>query len=229
MEVIVSATPQQTAADALSALLVQYAARPVLLLLSGGSALSFLDLVQTDVVGPLVTVTVLDERFSTDPAVNNFAQLEQTAFYGTCVARGACTLSTLVIPGDRLADLAGRFESALHTWKKAHPDGVVITTMGIGTDGHTAGILPGAPASVLAGGEWVIGYTVPVLTNPFTERVTVTATFLRTMVDAAVVFALGETKRAYIERIQHTECSLAEIPAAVLCDMSFVQIVTDGV
>lgn len=228
MEVIVSCTPLQTAADALSALLVQYRARPVLLMLSGGSALSFLDLVQTDVVGPLVTVTVLDERFSIDPNINNFAQLERTAFYATCVARGALAISTAVIPGETMAGLAGRFESALHTWKTAHPNGVIIATMGIGTDGHTAGILPGAPVEAFFGEAWVAGYTVPVSINPFTERVTVTATFLRTAVGAAVVFALGETKRAYIERIQHTESSLAEMSVAILRDMRSVQIVTDG-
>jgi len=41
-----------------------------------------------------------------------------------------------------LEKLAHRYESSLFEWAKKHPEGKIIATMGIGFDGHTAGIMP---------------------------------------------------------------------------------------
>ncbi len=227
MEVIVSSNPKRDAAGALSQLLAEHAGTPILLMLSGGSALSFLDEVSTDDMGSRVTVTVLDERFSTDPAINNFAQLEQTAFYSASVAQGARAISTRVTPEETIEDVRDSFAAALYTWKTENPDGIVIATMGIGTDGHTAGILPGTYTVDMNGPAWVVGYTVPATVNSYTERVTVTNTFLRICVDAAIVFALGENKREYISQIQAGESALPVVPAGVLQEMRLVTVFTD--
>jgi 6-phosphogluconolactonase/glucosamine-6-phosphate isomerase/deaminase len=227
MEVITSNNPKRAAAAALSQLLAEQAGNPVLLMLSGGSALLLLDEVSTDDITERVTITVLDERFSTDPTINNFSQLEHTAFYRACVEYGAHSISTVVLSDETIEDVRDRFAAALYTWKTENPDGVVIATMGIGADGHTAGILPGTYVVDMNGPAWVVGYQVPVEVNPYTERVTVTNTFLRQCVDVAIVFAVGKEKRPYFARIEAGDYTLETIPAGILNEMRAVNLFTD--
>ena len=48
--------------------------KPILLMVSGGSVLELLAGIEMKYIGKHITVTVLDERYSKDPAVNNFSQ-----------------------------------------------------------------------------------------------------------------------------------------------------------
>jgi len=80
MKVITSPTPVTVAADHLNQALTEYRTQSVLLMLSGGSALTILEQVNVSLLGPHVTITTLDERFSIDSTVNNFAQIAATNF-----------------------------------------------------------------------------------------------------------------------------------------------------
>ena len=53
-------------------LLKRYENNQILLLLSGGSALELLNDIKEEVFKKNVTVTVLDERYTFDPQINNF-------------------------------------------------------------------------------------------------------------------------------------------------------------
>lgn len=66
--------------------------------------------------------------------------------------------------------------------------------MGIGQDGHTAGIFPGDHGFDFDGDVWVVGYFVPKEVNQYQERVTVTNTYLQTEIAQAIVYAVGEEK-----------------------------------
>lgn len=227
MEVVATKRPQVAASQALSSLLAAAGDTPTLLMLSGGSAFSLLDLIPPEVLGGQLTITVLDERYSTDPTVNNFAQLTQTAFYQAALAQGARIISTTVLPGESMEALRDRFDAALHAWKERHPKGVTIATMGIGPDGHTAGILPGDYDVEWNGEAWVVDYEVPKEVNQYPKRVTVTKTFLKNQVDEAIVYAVGPTKHSFIRQLAEPNPTPQAFPAQVLKEMPAVTLFTD--
>jgi 6-phosphogluconolactonase/glucosamine-6-phosphate isomerase/deaminase len=226
MDIIESVTPQADAGRALGDLLAQYVHTPILLLVSGGSAFSLLEYVDASVLDPRVTLGVLDERLSLDPAVNNFAQLTQTSFYTRALTQGVVPISTLVSSGDTLEDIGERMRHALRAWRMANPTGIVIATMGIGADGHTAGIFPVAGVD-FDGGDIVVEYTIPAIMNPYTDRITVTNTFLREQVAHAVVLAVDSEKRRLIEMLKEGVCEKARMPACILRAMPSVTLYTE--
>lgn len=227
MEVIVSATPISLAADHLSQLLAENNEKPVLLMLSGGSALGLLEYIDISALGPNVTITTLDERFSTDSSVNNFAQIAATNFYKIAVEQGAETIPTLVKNDETLLHAGEHFANALHLWRDKHPQGVIITTMGVGSDGHTAGIFSQQPGLDFATNDWVVAYEVSANSNPYTKRITVTPKFLQTQITHAICVIMGDKKCTVLKHIQDAECTLADVPACILKEMPSVMITTD--
>ncbi|HYV33561.1 MAG TPA: hypothetical protein VE973_01820, partial [Candidatus Limnocylindria bacterium] len=86
---------------------------PVLLLLSGGSAFEILNYIGPSALGPNLTVSVLDERFSLDEKVNNFAQLQKTDFYKDALDAEASFFGTFPRPNETIEQLAQRWEANL--------------------------------------------------------------------------------------------------------------------
>lgn len=125
-----------------------------------------------------------------------------------------------------------RLEASLHGWMAAHPDALVIATMGIGADGHTAGVMPFPEdetyfhKTFLDAERWVVGYDAGTK-SPYPDRVTTSLAFLRDIVSSAVVYAVGTDKRSALERILASTGSLAETPARILSEMSRVDVFTD--
>lgn len=201
----------------------------VLLLLSGGSAFLLLTKIPKDVLGKHVTIGMLDERFSTDESVHNFAQLTKTVFYANACAAGALFIDTRIVEHETQEALAARFEKALHDWDKAHVDGVVVTTMGVGVDGHTAGIMPFPENHALFQRlfenetKWVASYDAGDK-NQYPLRVTITMPFLRMRTDHAIVYVVGEEKKAAMERVFSVRGSLVETPARIFHEMKDVRL-----
>jgi 6-phosphogluconolactonase/glucosamine-6-phosphate isomerase/deaminase len=71
----------KVAADTVSQLLMKFKNVPVLLLLSGGSSFEMYNYVDTSNLSHKTTIGMLDERYSFEKDVNNFALLEKTEFY----------------------------------------------------------------------------------------------------------------------------------------------------
>jgi 6-phosphogluconolactonase/glucosamine-6-phosphate isomerase/deaminase len=229
MEIIATKNPAQAAGELLTTLLRQYHGVPVLLLLSGGSSLEMLSYVSSEILSSEITLTTLDERFSTNPSINNFTQLETTDFLKKAMGRGVNVISTKIKQDESLLQAGERFAAALHAWRTQHEDGVVLATMGIGADGHTAGIFPNTDGVDFSAASWVVSYVVPPEVNQFQERITVTYTFLRDEVEAVVGYAVGIEKLAVIAKLQQTVCPVSEIPACILRELKAVQLVTDQV
>ena len=227
MELIRKTKPLEEAVEELRRLFETNKEKPVLFLSSGGSALKMLDY---DLPVPKnLTLSVLDERWSADPKVNNFLQFEETKFFKKALISGAKIIRTVPLQGENLTQTAERFEQELKSWRKAYQNGVIIVTMGIGEDGHTAGIfpMPEAPMKfkeLFLGERWVVGYDVG-SKNQYPLRVTVTYTFLR-MIDAGVLLATGKTKKDLLSRTEgNVELSL--LPVAIIKNMKIVKIFVD--
>lgn len=227
MKIVAVEHPDKEAAKALTETLRANADKPILLLVSGGSAFSLLEGVDQSVLGSQLTLAVLDERYSTDPTINNFAQLEETGFYAACLERGVNLINTKVLPSESLLGLSERFESALRAWKHAHSDVVVVATMGIGPDGHTAGIFPGEWGVDFAGEAWVVGYEVPTSINQYPDRVTVTYTFLRSQLNSAIVYATGPDKVHLIQELKTMNAFSPAAPYSILNDLQTVVVFTN--
>ncbi len=214
----------QKAQRTLHTLLSENRYEPILLLVSGGSSFVLLEDIGKDLLGSHVTISVLDERYSTDPEVNNFAQLTHTSFYQKAQESNCYFIDTRVKSGESHDAFALRFEDALRDWKEKNPNGKVIITQGIGEDGHTAGIMPFPENPELFATlfedskKCVVGYDA-IGKNPYRYRVTVTIPFLTEVVDHAVVYAVGEKKQKALQDMQNASLPLAEVPAKVVLRM----------
>lgn len=205
---------------------------PILFLSSGGSAIKLLDKIKNTYLKPTLTVGVLDERYSKDSAVNNFAQLEQTYFYTNAKEAGVHFIDTKILHNETGEEHAKRFMKALQKWKKANAEGTVIATMGIGPDGHTSGIMPYPEDEKLfytlfdTEAVWVVHYNAG-NKNPHKLRTTTTLPFIRNVLDKAVCLITGVEKKFALENMQKKEGSLAETPARIIEEMKEVSIYTD--
>ena len=123
-----SSTPQKDAARAINDLLEEHRHEDVLLLLSGGSAFSLLEYVDTTLLSERVTVTVLDERYTFEPSASNFSQLITTAFWERATKQHIRSIDPRPEEGEGLIDAARRFDVALKEWHVLHRDGVVIAS-----------------------------------------------------------------------------------------------------
>jgi 6-phosphogluconolactonase/glucosamine-6-phosphate isomerase/deaminase len=132
----------EEATKKLNDLLEKYKNFPLLLMFSGGSALKLIDGIQGKYITRTTTVTVLDERYSKDEEVNNFAQIKKKGFYDMLTRHEARVIDTRVHHNELQEDLAIRLEAELRTWRREYPKGKIIATLGMGEDGHVAGIIP---------------------------------------------------------------------------------------
>lgn len=88
----------------------------------------------------------------------------------------------------------------------------IVATLGIGTDGHIAGVLPQSPAA--ASSELVVGYPANF------QRMTVTLAGIKS-IDQAFVIARGQDKAPIIERLQEQpNISPVDFPALALYELS---------
>lgn len=96
----------------------------------------------------------------------------------------------------------------------------VIGTFGMGTDGHTAGILPRSPA-VVDDTSVVVGYEA----SDFT-RMTLTPQVL-VRCNEAYLIAYGTQKSSALEKLAQSDLSLREMPAKLLVDIAEVTVYND--
>jgi len=195
-------------------------------MLSGGSAFEMLPHVDAEALGPHITLSVLDERFSTDPYISNFSQLSRTEFFARVTESGAQVIST-EITEETSEEAAVQWEVSLRVWKSVHPDGVVLATMGVGPDGHTAGIFPHVPEADFSGESLVVAYVVPEGVHQYRERITTTFTFLTEWVNEAIVCAAGEGKREVLAQLEEGTSTREEMPASIFHEMQSIALYTD--
>lgn len=213
-------------------LLDVYADTEVLLLLSGGSAFAVLDGFDGQRLSSRVTISMLDERYEYDPAVQNFAQLEMTDFFITASKAQCQWIDSRPENDESATALATRLDRDLHHWRQQYPEGKIICIQGIGSDGHTAGIMP-YPENELYFDElfvrtqaWVVSYDAGEK-NKYPNRITTTIRFLLDQVDASIVYAVGQEKLLVLEALDYDDTAVHTMPAYVLKKMKRVALFTD--
>jgi 6-phosphogluconolactonase/glucosamine-6-phosphate isomerase/deaminase len=220
----------RTSANALNSLFAKQHDKDFLFLSSGGSALTLLDYIDPHFFGPQSTIGVLDERYSTDTALNTMAQIENTLFYTHVKNTGAQFIDTKIQQDESIEACAFRFEKSLRDWvDRTH--GTIITSVGIGPDAHTAGIMPYPENPELFNTmfnnptQWVTAYDAQ-NKNPYPLRITTTLPFLRT-IHSAVIFVSGENKKDALKKFISTDGSLAKSPCRIWREIKNVELYTD--
>lgn len=203
---------------------------PLLFLSSGGSSLNLLNNYNFS-LAPNITVTMLDERGEIEPTINNFSQFMQTEFYKQALASGVKFVNTQMRPNDTPISLAERYNEAIIEWLASNPDGKVVATIGLGSDGHIAGMMPFPEnkeffeQTFIRTDNAVVAYDASGK-NEFSKRITHTIPYIR-QIDFPIVFFQGENKREPWSRVLGEEGSLPEIPSRILKEMKNVEVFTD--
>jgi len=228
MEVIYTDTPEKDAGNSLSDIFSKYKNEQILLLMSGGSAFSLLDYFDLSLINPNTTLGLIDERFSTNPNISNYIQLTNTKFFQQAIANRVKKLDFQIKQNDTLESTALRWDYEIKNWINNNPNGKIIATLGIGEDGHTAGIMPGTYEVNFNSDKLALGYTVPKEINQYTERITTTYTFLK-KINNAIVYAVGPKKTKIINLITNNESNATETPSYIFKEMQFVKIFTNKI
>jgi 6-phosphogluconolactonase/glucosamine-6-phosphate isomerase/deaminase len=219
-------------ANAISKYIKKNTDKPILLLVSGGSVLKILDYIDFPVVGKNINISLVDDRFSRNPNISNFLQLKHTEFYRKAKACKIKFISSLPKEGESLMAVSDRWEKELRQWESTYSSKrVVIAIMGVGLDGHTAGIMPSIKdkdkfSSLFENKEkWIVGYDAG-SKNKYPLRITTSISFLRDIVDYAFVYVSGENKKNILKTIMKSD-RLAKYPAVIFNSIKSVKLYTD--
>lgn len=205
---------------------------PVLFLTSGGSALQLVERIKKVFLKPSLTISVLDERYSEDKNVNNFALLTKTVFYNDAAKAGCSFIDTRVHHNENGETHADRFQKQLKQWRTENSEGIIIATMGMGPDGHISGIMPFPENETLFNdyfeneAVWVKHYNAG-NKNEYPLRTTTTIPFIEREIDKAVMVVTGDEKRKAFDSILEEEKSVAEVPGRVIHKMKDISIFCD--
>lgn len=227
MEIIKTNNAKVEAIDYLTNLIQGNLNNPILILLSGGSWLSLYENIIFENNNSNITIGVLDERFSSNDYENNFAQFTKTNFYKFAMKNNFNFIDTRIDNDESLSELAKRFKDALFNWKNNNPEGKIIATIGMGIDGHTAGVFSGCETVKDYDSDWVLGYEIDESINQFTKRVTVTPNFIINEIDFAVAYVSGMEKCTVLQRIKAEDVSQLNLPVQIWKQMKNLKVFTD--
>ncbi len=228
-----SNTPLEDGARALKKTLLQHADKDILLLFSGGSSLALVDRIHPDIVSTRCTISVFDERYTFEKNESNFELLSKTQFFSYATEHGTAYIDPRPKEGESVEDAGNRFDRALKEWHITHRDGVVIATVGIGSDGHTAGILPMTEDPdtfkklFLSEARCAVGYQLSPDINPHTKRITVTLTYIKRHLMHAIIYASGTQKRDALVAIRNGGTDYEHLPAKMLHEVPHASLFTD--
>lgn len=203
--------------------------QPVLLLLSGGSCFNMLDYVGEKFLNQNLTITMLDERFSEDNEINNFLQLQKLDFYNLAQSKDVNFIGTLPRPKETKEDFLKRIQTNIKKWLSVSPQGKIFATIGMGEDGHTAGIFPMQNEnefnSLFNSEELQVihDFGIP---NTCKTRITSTLTFFK-KIDFAIAFIVGEKKRQPFKKLIENKIEVHKLPIIGLYNIKQAQIFTD--
>ncbi|QQS18327.1 6-phosphogluconolactonase [Candidatus Saccharibacteria bacterium] len=162
----------------------------------------------------LLTILPVDERFGPVGHENSNTSQMKASGFEPADAQWYDVLAENLPMSETVALYAGLAEDAFASAE------VVIATLLMGADGHTAGILPGSPAitdttSTAVGYEW----------SDFT-RLTLGVTMLL-KIDQAYILAYGDSKKKALNRLKDNSEPIEALPAKLLYDIAEVTVYND--
>lgn len=207
---------------------------PTLLFLSGGSILKMLDEIKPDFLNSTITIIMLDERFSNEPSINNYLQLVNTSFFRSALQANCPVLDSIPTQNERLEEFTDKYIDNITNWLRKNPKGKFVAIMGVGPDGHTAGVMPypedhdkfnylfNNPKKI------VVGYQVDKIGDmyKYNERITLTLAFMRKYMDQAIFYAVGDEKKKALERMVQKD-KLTRTPASIINEIKESYLFTD--
>ena len=199
----------------------------VLLLLSGGSSLEILKYIDTDVLGPHITIMMADERFTDDALGNNFSQLSHTDFYRDAKVAGVKFISSKVRKDETHSAFTKRLRDKLLKYLKGSSKPFIIGTFGIGHDCHTASIFPKQTKKefdkIYATSASYISINEP--NNEFHKRTTVTPEFIKNEINEVIIYAAGKQESLFALQYAKT---VNQCPALLLTEHGNFTLFTDA-
>lgn len=170
----------------------------------------------TSVESSKLTIMLSDERYGPiDNPDSNFRQYKDAGFK----PKNAKVIEVLK-PNHSLAVTVKNYNQAVE--KSVRANNHLIAFLGMGPDGHVAGILPNSPATK-SSYAWVVGYK----TAEFT-RITLTP-FALSHVNKVFVLARGEAKRQTLSTLKSENLPIADQPAQLLKKFSSAVIFNDQI
>lgn len=191
---------------------------PTLFFSAGGSSLNILPELSDDLSWANITVTVLDERATDDYSNRNFSQLRRLEGFKKDKANKRF-INPLVDSASTPAIAGKKFSQAIREWLRNNPDGQVVATVGVGVDGHIAGMLPTSESTFadrFQGDSLAVGYSDQGLKNKFKNRITTTEAFFTDVLDQAIVYAAGTAKCSILQQLVTEQASIHKRPAELL-------------
>ncbi len=201
----------------------------VLLLISGGSALKALEYIET-MDWTKVTIFFLDERYSIDNIDSNFSQLVQLDWWAKVRDLGVRFVDSRALFGEDLDAFTRRLDNDLKNWLETNPDGRKLAIIGMGQDGHVAGIFPYPEdvnkfSELFEGNNLIVSHNV-VGKNKFPWRVTTTFCFFK-LLDKSYIYICGEEKREALTKLKENKLPKHEFPAGIFYNINEGLLVTD--
>ncbi len=221
---------KEVAGKALDKMVKDRNGKPLLLLLSGGSSLDLLEYISDEALKGGITIGMLDDRYSRDPAVNSYMILNDGIFFERALQKGCIIMDSSVSEHESLELYAERYESYIKEWMTMYPDGIIRATVGIGPDGHTSGILPNPEdpetfEALFNTEKLIMGYYVGDK-SPHKYRMTSTFTLMKKF-DQVMTYMSGKNKKEALQKVLAEEGDLAETPGRIVRELKNVTIYTD--
>ena len=207
---------------------------PVLLLLSGGSNLSYLDKIPSDVFNNKITISTLDERYTNDATKSNMAQIKSIdTFYKNAMLSDCNFIDTVIQSNESRDQMAIRINNEILHWLEFNSKGKVVITAGIGSDGHISGMKPLDKETFTELFEdknlnkLITGYDASSVDSENPQRVTTNMNFFRRIKDIShiIVYAIGKDEA--LKKVSNPIGKLNETPARILREMPNVKYFTD--
>ena len=225
MQVSRSQNPKAEAEKAILSALQASKSVPVLFLSAGGSAIDILPKEIPKI--RMLTLSVLDERYTEDTNNRNFQLFSKTEFFRSAVQNGADTFDPYN-PKVSLEECGTGFSDFFEQWMRKNPDGKIISTLGMGTDGHISGIMSGDKDEFekrfVETQKFAVGYTTD--KHAFTKRITSTFPLLARL-DEVIFYAVDKDKREKLQTLERENRPVNEFPAMFLKTLPSVHLFTD--
>lgn len=192
--------------------------KKLLWIVSGGSVIDIAARVMSNLDDNLsknLQVLLSDERYGeVGHKDSNYAQLVAAGFN-----KKQAIFESVLVDGLTMEQTKARFTELFINglvWADQ-----VIGQLGIGEDGHIAGILPNSP--VVSSTESVVAYD----SNPY-QRISLSLKSLK-QIDQTLIFCFGQNKHDALSRLYKGKESLDSLPSMILNQISNVKVYNDQI